>query len=142
MGRKLLFGTGRAQVEFPREHYAAVDAVLERALPRTKRHMDKTVKRIARFARNAWPVALKNGGKTRDSIEHGLRIEGNSVVAFVRVRDPRAYHEKVGVRGLRAGQMAPRGKRIAQVLVFGPGRRAVGELVKATADELSRLAGG
>ena len=48
--RKLLYGSGRAQIELSGDAFDVFDAVLDKAAPETKRVLDAETERVAQFA--------------------------------------------------------------------------------------------
>lgn len=131
---KLVYGTGRAQVEFSDAQRAAFEAALEAAAPNTRAVLDDETERILEYATNNAPVKT---GFFKRSLERGVRIQGaTTVTGFVRSKDRKAYHIRWGDEsyGFR------RGARAVNDLIFKPGRKGVDKVAAALADDLADAA--
>jgi len=133
---KLLYGSGRAQVEISGAHRDAFQAVIDGVIPKSAAAIDGETRRVWGFARAKWPVKT---GKSKRALEQGFRVEGDQVVGFVRCRTNYAWHIKWGV-GKSFGFR--RGSRVANDLIFKPGKKGADRVAAVVADELAALAAG
>jgi len=133
---KLVFGTGRAQVEFSREQAAAFQDVLKNLLPTASEAIENETRRIDVGFRRRAPV---KSGKFKRSIERGGRFTTSEFIAFVRNTDPKAWH-------VRWGSNAPLGfklgGRVINDLIFKPAKDGVDKIADAMADDAAKIAGG
>lgn len=130
---KLVYGVGRAQVEFSDAQRAAFEAVLDAVAPNTVAAIDAETKRVMDAAVKDAPYKTR---KFQRSFERGIRIQGGTIVGFVRNTDPKAYHVRWGVKafGRRLGG------RVVEDLVFKPGRKGIDKVAAALADDLAAAA--
>ena len=164
MGRKILHGTGRAQVELSGDAWAPLERLLDTVGPATSQILKDGVDQLYADAHEKWPVKMMTtrernlldstgtpghlkgfisrqirrrpkegiGGYSKGKLEHGFRIEGDMLIAFVRNTAPYAWYIKDAYTQLRT----------ANELIYKPGRKLGRVLVKTMSDELGKLARG
>jgi hypothetical protein len=117
----------------------ALDAMVKRLMesgPAIRREMESSTKSIAKNAAFMWPVS-KSTRKThsRDAIETGAGISGDSVVTFVQIDVSYVYYIKSWQNGLR-------GQSPWQELLRKPGIAEGKRLGAVLAEDLAEIAGG
>jgi hypothetical protein len=128
---KLVYGTGRAQVEFSDAQRATFEAVLDTIIPNTMDVFHSETARVLDYATEHAPVKT---GFFKRSLERGVRVESlNMVGGYVRSRDRKAYHVRWGEKsfGFRMG------RRVVDDIIYKPGREGVEEMAAALADDLA-----
>lgn len=164
MGRKLLYGVGRAQVELNADAWAPLERLLDTVAPATSQLLKDGVAQLYADAHEKWPVKMMTtrernlldstgtpghlkgfisrqirrrpkegiGGYSKGKLEHGFRIEGDMLIAFVRNTAHYSWYIKDAYTQLRP----------ANELIYKPGRKLGREIVKILAEDLGKLARG
>ena len=133
MSRRLVYGKGRATVEFSDMQRTAFESALRAAAPATMKAINAELDRVEAFATAHAPV---KSGKFKRSIGTQIKIQGTDVTGTVQATVPYAWHVRWGLKsfGFRLGG------RVVEDIIFRPGMKGVDRLAAAIADDLQSAA--
>jgi hypothetical protein len=111
----------------------AIRQTIQKLAPTVSRRMEDEAEEIRHEAEGRWPVGRERGRPhSRDLFEHGLRIDGSTLVAWVRNPADYLFYIKTYKNGLG-------GKSAFQELLRKPLKAAAGDVARDCADEIAAL---
>ncbi len=138
MSRKIKFGSGSVTVELDDEVASAIQNVVDKVLPKTRREIDKQLAQIEDDARRRWLVREKNSKDSRSKLYSEVVI--NSQLQLVgNIGNSATY-----AWAIRSGEDPQQsklqtGKRISNELLFKPVKKQSDVIAETIADETIKL---
>jgi aspartokinase len=160
---KLTAKQGGTSVSFSQAQEEAFQNVLDTIAPSTKSRLINLTSSLQKTSEDLWPTAhnyktekTRKDGSTyevlirrrskgsKEKHTSGFRMDSKtSVVASVRNTAPYSFNIKTGEPKQPLSLIVPMGKRVAQFLIFSPGRKkkTVDLLAQALTEDLQKSAG-
>lgn len=143
--QSIRYGKGRSSVEITGELRKFVEQAIRSANPEITEAMEDLLEEVQGKARREWPVRrLRSGAidsRSQDSknqIEIGFRIiPPNTLEGFILNSAPYAWAIKSGDRSVTS---VPKGKRVADILLWKPIRTKADKLGKEIANRILKRA--
>ena len=139
------YGKGRSSIEITGELKQFVEQAIRSANPEITEAMEDLLEEVQGKARREWPVRRLRSGAvdpkgedSRNQIEIGFRIiPPNTLEGFILNSAPYAWAIKSGERSQTS---VPKGKRVADVLLWKPLRTKADKMAKEIANRILKKA--
>lgn len=135
---KIKFGSGNVTIELKDDVAAAIENLVNKLLPETRKKIDKELDEIKKNAVKKWPVRAEDSQNSKGKMYSEIVVTSQlQLVGNIGNKAPYAWAIKAGEDPQKTGLST--GQRVSDKLLFGPVKKRSDEMANVIAVETVQL---